>query len=73
MANIMDPVLPILSILGYWAIILGSSGGPGTQNYLTAAQICDRTKARSHDSPGEWGPRAQTAALSGIVVKRLYL
>ena len=24
----MDPVLPILSILGYWAIILGSFGGP---------------------------------------------
>ena len=25
----MDPILPILSILGYWASILGSSGGPG--------------------------------------------
>ena len=23
MANIMEPILPILSILGYWAIILG--------------------------------------------------
>ena len=30
MAKIMDPILPILSILGYWAIILGSFGGPGT-------------------------------------------
>ena len=29
MAKIMDPVLPILSILGYKAIILGSSGGLG--------------------------------------------
>ena len=29
MAKIMDPILPILSILGYWAIILGSFGGPG--------------------------------------------
>ena len=29
MAKIMDPVLPILSILGYRAIILGSFGGPG--------------------------------------------
>ena len=28
MAKIMDPILPILSILGYWAIILGSFGGP---------------------------------------------
>ena len=31
MAQIMDPRLPILSILGYWAIILGSFGGPGKQ------------------------------------------
>ena len=30
MAKIMDPLLPILSILGYWAIVLGSFGGPGT-------------------------------------------
>ena len=29
MAKIMDPVLPILSILGYWSIILGSFGGLG--------------------------------------------
>ena len=29
MAKIMDPILPILSILGYWAVILGSFGGPG--------------------------------------------
>ena len=31
MAKIMDPLLPILAVLGYWAIILGSFGGPGTQ------------------------------------------
>ena len=30
MAKLMDPILPILSILGYWSIILGSFGGPGT-------------------------------------------
>ena len=30
MAKIMDPGLPILSILEYRAIILGSLGGPGT-------------------------------------------
>ena len=29
MAKRMDPILPVLSILGYWAIILGSFGGPG--------------------------------------------
>ena len=29
MAKTMDPTLPILSILGYWAMILGSFGGPG--------------------------------------------
>ena len=30
MAQKMDPVLPLLSIWGYRAIILGSFGGPGT-------------------------------------------
>ena len=29
MAKTMDPILPILSLWGYWAIILGSLGGPG--------------------------------------------
>ena len=29
MAKKMDPILSILSILGYWAIILGTFGGPG--------------------------------------------
>ena len=29
MAKIMDSILPILSILEYWAIILGFFGGPG--------------------------------------------
>ena len=29
MVKIMDPVPPILSILGYRAIVLGSFGGPG--------------------------------------------
>ena len=33
LAKIMDPVLPILSILGYRAIILGSFGGPGIDTY----------------------------------------
>ena len=36
MAKIMDLVLPILSILGYRAFILGSFGGPGSyqKNFL---------------------------------------
>ena len=29
MAKTMDPILPVLLILGCWAIILGSFGGPG--------------------------------------------
>ena len=33
MAKIIDPILPVLSILGYWAIILGSFGGPGTKKH----------------------------------------
>ena len=31
MAKILDPILPVLSMLGYWAIILGSFGGPGNR------------------------------------------
>ena len=34
MANIMDPILPIASIMGSWAIILGSFGGPGICMYV---------------------------------------
>ena len=35
MAKRMDPILPILSILGYWATTLGSFGGPGrAQKYV---------------------------------------
>ena len=30
MAKTMDPILPVLSMLEYWAMILGSFGGPGT-------------------------------------------
>ena len=37
MANIMDPILPILSILGYSAITLGSFGGPGSNLLFWAA------------------------------------
>ena len=33
-AKIRDPILPRVSILGYWAILLGSFGGPG--RYLDA-------------------------------------
>ena len=40
MAKIMDPVLPILSILEYRAIILGSFGGPGMYiKYITSNTI----------------------------------
>ena len=34
MAKIMDPILPIVSILRYWAIILASFGGPGNYIYI---------------------------------------
>ena len=30
MAKIMEPILPTVSLLRYWAITLGSFGGPGT-------------------------------------------
>ena len=39
MGKIMDPILPILSILGYWAIILGSFGGPGTYIHITHVYV----------------------------------
>ena len=31
--KIMDPILPILSIFGHWAIVLGTFGGPGRCRY----------------------------------------
>ena len=34
MAKIMDPILPILSILGYWAIILGSFVAPHIHEHV---------------------------------------
>ena len=45
MPKIMEPILPILSILGYWAILLGTFGGPGTsailpQNTIRVWTIC---------------------------------
>ena len=33
--RIMDPILPLLSILGYWAMILGPYGGPGIRKNET--------------------------------------
>ena len=29
MPKMMAPVLPILSIFGFWAVVLGTVGGPG--------------------------------------------
>ena len=40
MAKIMDPILPLLSILGYWAIVLGSFGGPGIHIICAHMYIC---------------------------------
>ena len=31
MPKILEPILPILSILGYWAVILGTFEGPGSK------------------------------------------
>ena len=45
MAKIMDPILPILSILRYWAIPLGSVGGPGILDIATSG-IWDQNNAR---------------------------
>ena len=33
-AKIMDPILPIVSILRSWAIILGSFEGPGSHRFV---------------------------------------
>ena len=38
--QIRNPVLLILSILGYRAIILGSFGGPGTRKAGTKQRLC---------------------------------
>ena len=48
----MDPVLPVLSILGYIAIILGSFGGPGILGALRIDVSCLAA------SDGAIGPKA---------------
>ena len=40
MANIIDSILPIVSILRYWAIVLGSFGGPA---YIPSITIVSHT------------------------------
>ena len=59
MAKIMDPILPILSILGYWAIILGSFGSPGT---LKIAVVSYTSRISQNDSGGYVGPLSQLQA-----------
>ena len=46
MANIMDPTLPVLSALGYRAIILGSFGGPGRLWHFVSAFLMHARKKR---------------------------
>ena len=41
MPKIMDPVLPILSILGYGAILLGTFGGPGMNENEVCSNVSD--------------------------------
>ena len=41
LAKIMDPTLPMVYVFGYWAIILGSFGGPsrGSLDARTIPQV----------------------------------
>ena len=51
MAKIMDPILPILSILRYWTIILGFFGGPGRWRMQEAdSEISGFIRALNKDS-----------------------
>ena len=49
MAKIMDPILPIVSILGYWAILLGSFGGLGSSN--DALKSLEKLQATLTETP----------------------
>ena len=40
MPKTMDPILSIPSILGYWAIILGTFGGPGVTQFRSSPGRC---------------------------------
>ena len=57
MAKIMDPILPILSSLGYWAIIWGSFGGPRRQVFwvLGRSRCLDSLSCDLGTCPGMYG------------------
>ena len=56
----MDPILPIVSILGYWAIILGSFGGPAIQDKVDGTKGNAATfmrgpkRPQKHKDPSFW-------------------
>ena len=52
MAKIMEPILPIPSILGYWSIILGSFGGPGRDCFTLFAAAPSRQDGAETDLLG---------------------
>ena len=50
--KIMDPVLPIVFILGHSAFLLGTFGGPGTALSPPALPLHDRARGASKAPPG---------------------
>ena len=78
MAKIMDPILPLLSILGYWAIILGSFGGPGLHRPpelrsllgpMSTHRLPRPLKAFGRQGSGYWGHKAWVLSWMLLVSK----
>ena len=74
MAKIMNPPLPILSILGYRTIILGSFGGPGISGgFWVSDGVFGSLQARTARSdPGKPGSRgaASSSEVTGTAKHR---
>ena len=73
----MDPILPILSILGYWFIILGFFGGPGNGFlYRTLCTLGSLVRARflpQHPEPSVQSRFLQLEVKGPSVVGQLWL
>ena len=52
MSKTMDPILPILSVFGYWAILLGTFGGPGIYHEAAGSPLGWRARARLVETMG---------------------
>ena len=69
MAKTMDPILPIVSVLGYWATVLGSFGGPGRCLLFECSDPCGScTSSRNGPCCKDFKPSSPDSARSKYLI-----